>query len=100
MGRGIVFSLSLPSILVPIKDLLTKQASKLLACKKQTANKQQNNFLNEAAQRECARPVVAEGGVDTPRHSLQRCRSKALKDGGIRKLTSFEIPDLKVLKGF
>ena len=56
-------------------------------------------FSNLEFQVQSARPVVAAGVVDTPRHSLQRCRSKALKDVGIRKLTLFEISYLQVLKG-
>ena len=44
-------------------------------------------FSNLEFQIQSARPVVAAGVVDTPRHSLQRCRSKALLDVGIRKLS-------------
>ena len=63
--------------LASIKDFLKKQASQLPSC----------------------RGGLGEAPYNTPRHSLQRCRSKALKDGGIRKLTLFEISYLKVLKG-
>ena len=52
-------------ILVSIKDFSKKQASQLLSC----------------------RGGLGEALYNTPRHSLQRCRSKALKDMGIRKLT-------------
>ena len=55
---------------------MKKQASQLLSC----------------------RGGLGEAPYNTPRHSLQRCRSKALKEVGIRKLTLFEISYLKVLK--
>ena len=65
-------------ILESINDFLKKQASKLLSC----------------------RGGLGEAPYNTPRHSLQRCRSKALKDAGIRKLTLFEFSYLNVLKVF
>ena len=66
------------NVLVSLKDSSKKQASQLLSC----------------------RGGLGEAPYNTPRHSLQRCRSKALWDRGIRKLTLFEISYLKVLKGF
>ena len=65
------------NVLVSLKDSSKKQASQLLSC----------------------RGGLGEAPYNTPRHSLQRCRSKALWDRGIRKLTLFEISYLKVLKG-
>ena len=60
-----------------IKNFLKKQASKPLSC----------------------RGGLGEAPYNTPRHSLQRCRSKVPWKVGIRKLILFEISYLKVLKG-
>ena len=65
------------NVLVSLKDSSKKQVSQLLSC----------------------RGGLGEAPYNTPRHSLQRCRSKALKEVGIRKLTLFEISYLQVLKG-
>ena len=66
------------NVLVSLKDSSKKQASQLLSC----------------------RGGLGEAPYNTPRHSLQRCRSKALWNVGIRKLTLFEISYLENLKGF
>ena len=66
------------NVLVSLKDSSKKQASQLLSC----------------------RGGLGEAPYNTPRHSLQRCRSKALKDVGIVKLTLFEFSYLNVLKVF
>ena len=74
----VAFLTRFTKILESIKDFLKKQASKLLSC----------------------RGGLGEAPYNTPRHSLQRCRSKALWDRGIVKLALFEFSYLNVLKVF
>ena len=64
------------NILESIKEFLKKQASKLLSC----------------------RGGLGEAPYNTPRHLFQRCRSKALWNVGIHKITLFEISYLKALQ--
>ena len=76
--RSAAFFARFSKILASIKDFSKKQVSQLLSC----------------------RGGLGEAPYNTPRHSLQRCRSKALKDVGIRKLTLFENVFKKLLKVF
>ena len=90
-------------ILASIQDFSREQASKL-----QHSSEKNSNVLvslKDSSKKQTSQLLSCRGGLgeapyNTPRHSLQRCRSNALKDVGIRKLTLVEISYLKVLKGF
>ena len=90
-------------ILASIKDFLKKQASKFQRSSEKSSNvlvSLKDSSKKQASQLLSCRGGLGEAPYNTPRHSLQRCRSKALWNGGIRKLTLFEITYLKILKGF
>ena len=89
-------------ILASIQDFLRKQTSKFQRSSGKSSNvlvSLEGSSKKQASQLLSCRGGLGEAPYNTPRHSLQRCRSRALKDVGIRKLTLFEISYLKTLKG-
>ena len=77
-------------ILASIQDFSREQASKFQRSSEKSSNvlvALKDSSKKQVSQFPSCRGGLGEAPYNTPRHSLQRCRSKALKDVGIRKLS-------------